>query len=105
MACVTRASFAMLVNVSPISFRGISQGCPLSPYLFLLIIEGMSLLINQAKRDRKIVGIKVVGSIFISHTFFVDDVLLFGDGSLLEWMHYKSLIDLLCGITEMTINS
>ena len=92
MACVTSASIEMLVNGSPASFphgsRGIHQGWTLSPYLFLLIIEGMSLLINQAKKDKKIMGIKVAASIYISHIFFVDDVLLFGDGSLLEWMHY-----------------
>lgn len=109
MACVTSASFAVLVNGSDTTFlqgtRGIHQGFPLSPHLFLLIIEGLSLLINQAKRDKKILGIKVAGSIFISHIFFVDDVILFGDSSLLEWMHYKSLIDLFCGATRMTINT
>ena len=77
---------------------------PPPPYLFLLIIEGMSLLINHAKKDKKILGIKVAASIYISHIFFVDDVLLFGDGSLLEWMHYKSLIDLFCGASRMSIN-
>ena len=52
---------------------------------------------SYASSDFDDVG-SVVGSIFISHTFFVDNVLLFGDGSLLEWMHYKSLIDLLVGL-------
>lgn len=69
-----------------------------------MIIEGLSLIINQAKSSRKIIGIKVTGIITLTHTLFVDYVLLFGDGSMLEWMHYKSLIDLFYGASGMTIN-
>ena len=108
MSCVTTTNFAVFINGTPSKTfkvtQGIRQGCPLSPYLFLLIIEGLSLLIAQAKADRKIIELKVTGSIYLTHILFLDDVILFGDGSLLEWIHYKSLINLFCRASGMTVS-
>lgn len=60
MACVTSTGFAVLVNDSPSTrFQGnhaIRKGCPLSPYLFVMVIEGLSLLIKDAKYKGLICG-------------------------------------------------
>ena len=98
MSCVSTSSFAVLINGSPSNFfkvtRGIYQGCPLSPYLFLLIIEGLRRMLSQEKDTKKIKGIKVAGCIFLNHTLFVDDVLIFGVGSIEEWEMYHLIIKL-----------
>ena len=108
MSCVNTASFFVLVNGSPSTFfkgsRGIRQGCPLSPYLFMLIIEGLSLLPNQAKKDKRIKGVKVSGTIHITHTLFVDDVIIFGSGSVVEWHIIKELSNLFCLASGMTFS-
>ena len=57
----------------------------MSPYLFILAIVGLNLLIHNDISLKDIVGIKVEGTIVISHVFYVDDVLLFGQHSVAEW--------------------
>ena len=52
MLCVTTVSYSILVNGEPKGMitpsRGILQGDPLSPFLFLLCTEGLHGLISQA---------------------------------------------------------
>lgn len=52
MQCVTSAIYTILINGEPRSFispsLGIKQGDPLSPYLFLFYVEGLSALLHKA---------------------------------------------------------
>ena len=82
MGCITSANFAVLINGTPSKFfttsRGIRQGCPLSPLLFSLVIEGLSLLIADARDNGLIKGIKISSTFVLTHLLFVDDVILLG---------------------------
>ncbi|XP_031099793.1 uncharacterized protein LOC116003991 [Ipomoea triloba] len=58
--------------------RGLRQGDPLSPYLFILVMEGLSAMISMEIKNNGIHGIKVArGAPEVSHLFFADDYLLF----------------------------
>ena len=54
MLCVKIVTYSILVNGEPKDMitptRGIRQGDPLSPFLFLLCTEGLNGLINQASQ-------------------------------------------------------
>ena len=61
MDTVTTASYSVLINGEPKGWitqsRGIRQGDPLSPYLFLLCAEGLTTLLNKAVENRVVNGI------------------------------------------------
>ncbi|XP_050255150.1 uncharacterized protein LOC126701050 [Quercus robur] len=82
MECIKSVTYSVLINGEPkghiIPTRGIRQGDPLSPYLFLLCSEGLTSLIEQAVNERHIEGFSLCKhGPKISHLFFADDSLLF----------------------------
>ena len=66
MLCVKTISYSILVNGEPkwmiYLTRGIHQGDPLSPFLFLLCIEGLNGLINKAADKGDIKGYALCGN-------------------------------------------
>ena len=79
----------MRINGKPkghiIPTRGIRQGDPLSPYLFLLCAEGLSSLIKKAVDDGVMEGLVLCqGGPRLSHLFFADDSLSFCKASIAE---------------------
>ena len=63
MHCVTTVSYSILINgvaySSIIPTRGLRQGDPISPYIFLLCADGFSSLINNAARNQRISGVSI----------------------------------------------
>ena len=98
MGCVTSVRYGILINGLPSPFfsscRGIRQGFPLSLYIFILDIEGLSLLSRNAKESKTIAVVCFAGTINLTHLIFVDDVLLFGNGSVEEWCYFHAIISL-----------
>ena len=97
MNCISSVFYSVIINgeacgnITPT--RGIRQGDPLSPYLFLLCAEGFSALIHKATRDKQISGISIGrGCPTLTHLFFADDSLLFCKTSVQEC---QKLVDIL----------
>lgn len=62
-----------------ISERSLRQGCPLSPYLFILCSQELSWLMRTMENSAPYNGYKICKkSIVVSHLMFADDLLLFG---------------------------
>ena len=84
MECVTSIQYSLLVNGSPTqlfnSSRGLRQGDPISPYLFLFCANILSLAISKEEEQKNIKGIQVgrngvsfthlFCSLMISYSFF-----------------------------------
>jgi hypothetical protein len=82
MKCVTTVKFSILINGHPSKEfapkRGLRQGDPLSPYLFILCADVLSGLISRALTSHQIHGVKIAPTApEISHLFFADDSLIF----------------------------
>ncbi|XP_074283947.1 putative mitochondrial protein AtMg01250 [Silene latifolia] len=80
-SCVRTVSLQILINGTPSSRIfpqcGLRQGDPISPYLFILCMEILSLLIFKAEANGEIEGIKLSRqSPAISHLLYADDSLL-----------------------------
>ena len=82
MQCITTVSYSFLLNGaaqgSVIPHRGIRQGDPLSPYLFILCSEVLSGLCSKAQAEGTLPGLRVAkGSPRINHLLFADDTMFF----------------------------
>jgi hypothetical protein len=98
MTCVRIVTYAILINGQPhghiVPSRGIRQGDPLSPYLFIICAEALSSMLNHAVGLGKISGVPICrGGTRINHLFFADDSLLFGRANLEEWRQIKDILD------------
>ncbi|GMJ04391.1 hypothetical protein HRI_004108300 [Hibiscus trionum] len=81
--CITSVSYSVVFNgqvcKSFLPSRGLHQGDPLSPYLLLLCGEGLSSLLRQEHVD---IGIRITRAApRVTHLFFADDNLIFGEAT------------------------
>lgn len=97
-ALVFSSTMSVMVNGSPTREfnmeKGLRQGYPLSPFLFVIVVEGLKLLVNKAVENGDFKGFKVNGGCFIYVIQFADDTLLVGVGS---WNHLWSIKAVLKG--------
>ena len=89
MGCVKTISYSVLVNGEPSGMifptRGIRQGDPLSPFLFLLCTEMLNGLIKKAELQGDIHGYSLCRrGPKLTHLFFADDSLIFCKATMEE---------------------
>lgn len=89
MHCVTTVKYSFVINGEAsevvVPKRGLRQGDPLSPYLFLLCVEGLGTLIKKAHYDKLIHGISISRNAPVkSHLLFADDSMVFAPANVRE---------------------
>lgn len=86
LSCLSTSKLAILVNGQPADYfqpsRGVRQGDPLPPYIFILGIEFLSILIHNQVTQGLWTPIQITSNgPSISHRRFVDDVFLFSEAA------------------------
>ncbi|WMV29386.1 hypothetical protein MTR67_022771, partial [Solanum verrucosum] len=82
---LTTVKYSVLINGGPVGFfspqKGLRQGDPLSPFLFILAMEGLGKMLQKACQLQWIEGFKVGSptgnNVTVSHLLYADDTLLF----------------------------
>lgn len=81
MGCVENINFSVIINGTPSPFfkaePGLGHGCPVSPLLFILVMNTLSIHLNKAASGFSFRPIKMCKDFFLSHNLFVDDILIF----------------------------
>ncbi|CAL9234962.1 unnamed protein product [Arabidopsis halleri] len=97
MQCVSTVSYSFLLNGqakgSVFPQRGIRQGDPLSPYLFIICSEVLSCLYNKAQANGSLPGLRVAkGSPRVNHLLFADDTMFFCRSDLQSCRKLQSIL-------------
>ncbi|XP_038999129.1 uncharacterized protein LOC120124546 [Hibiscus syriacus] len=109
MFCVLSSRLSVLWNHEKTDFfspsRGLRQGNPISPYLFVLCMEGLGQLIQQAVENNTWKPIKLgKDGPRISHLFFIDDLFLFGRANEDQANVFKSILDRFCLVSGAKVS-
>jgi hypothetical protein len=110
MNLVSSVSYSVLFNGKKLEefkpTKGIRQGDPISPYLFLLAAEGLSGLLKNLSESSQLGGIQVAPSAPpVNHLLFADDSLLFFKATGGGATEVSNLLDKYCQASGQRINS
>ena len=109
MSCVLIVSTLILVNgeaLDPIyPSRGIRQGDPLSPYLFIMCMDFLGQLIQEKCEAKRWQPVKASQSgPSFSHLFFMDDLVLFGKADGRECAVIRDVLDEFCSMSGQSVS-
>ncbi|PKI47068.1 hypothetical protein CRG98_032544 [Punica granatum] len=99
--CISTSAMSILINGSPHGYfspkRGLRQGDPISPYLFVISMEILSRLMYRAEEQGAIRGIQICrGAPKISHLMFADDLLILARATTTDSNNVKNILDKFC---------
>lgn len=95
--CVSYARFSILINGEATSMfrsqKGIRKGDPISPFIFIMVVEILSVMIKKGAAEGLISGFQVVeGGTTIYHFQFADDLVVFLDDTEEQVNNLKNIL-------------
>lgn len=109
MACLTTVEFNLKLEGQTVDTfkpgRGLRQGDPLSPYLFIMVADVLSNMVNEHIRRGDLHGIRITKHCpEITHCFFADDSLFFTQANHSSSVVLKSIWEEYCEASGQRIN-
>jgi hypothetical protein len=109
MLCITSVKYQFKVNGTcsdvVVPQRGLRQGDPISPYIFLICAEAFSSLLNKADVDGSLQGIKICNNApSFNHLLFADDSLVLIKASKESAKTLQNILQLYEVCSGQTIN-
>jgi len=108
-ACIDNPWISPLFNGRPSNFfqarRGIRQGCPLSPFLYILMANTLNRKISAERTAGSLPGLKSSTDVVpLNHSLFADDSLLLGGASTRIAKAFDSVLKSYYRVTGTLIN-
>ena len=109
LECVSTVSFELLINGGKTGQfrpkRGLRQGDPLSPYLFILCQEVLSRILEKEFMEKNISGGKAsIGNTPITHVMYLDDIVLFSEARMREANAINDCLEKYCRWSGQLLN-
>ncbi|KAL9662425.1 hypothetical protein QQ045_027258 [Rhodiola kirilowii] len=109
MTCVKSVSYMIRINVKITEEfwpeRGLRQGDPLLPYLFLICTEWFALKLRQWQVENKLKGIRICrGAPEITHLLFADDSVVFLRATMSNVTNLKKVLMMYEEVSGQKIN-
>lgn len=108
MCCIRTVSYRIIVNGVPqgkfMPQRGLRQGDPLSPYLFILV-KVLPLKIKEAMDYGVLQGLKIKRQCpLLSSFFFAYDAMFFGEATEINCRRFMDCVEKYCNASGQLIN-
>uniref|UniRef100_A0A803P649 Reverse transcriptase domain-containing protein n=1 Tax=Cannabis sativa TaxID=3483 RepID=A0A803P649_CANSA len=108
-ACISVAEIKLLLNGSVVGKfspeRGLRQGDPLSPSLYIMAAEALSRLLIKRENEGGLKGFKLArNGTPITHLMFADDIILFGEATAREARSLLDCLESYCRSSGQKIN-
>jgi len=107
--CISTTTMAVIINGEPgptfLPKRGIRQGCPLSPYLFILAVNELAICLQKNSASNNIQGIMLGPSCPRIHALlFADDLIICGQANADEACKINAILNKFCSASGQTPN-
>ncbi|KAJ4769074.1 RNA-directed DNA polymerase (reverse transcriptase)-related family protein [Rhynchospora pubera] len=109
LSAYQRAKVTILINGTGDGYitptHGLRQGCPMSPYAFILVMEMLSRCFKKAMLMGQIKGVKLAATApTLTHIIYADDLVVLGDTNVGELQAIKQILEEFGQVSGLFVN-